>query len=139
MPGMVIDTTSGTPASVKATWRASRAASVAYPCPHADRANRQPTSSAGVKCASNGIHCRPVKPMNSPVSRRSTAHSPYPYRSKSASILATMPSLATRSRVPGKWRITSGSALSAANGTRSLSRHRRSSRRSVRRCTDLSY
>lgn len=79
-----------------------------------------------------GIGFSPVKPMNSAVPASSKAHSPNPWWSKRASMTFTRESLAARSRVAGKYRITSGSAFSAANGARSASRQRRMSSRPVR-------
>ena len=41
-------------------------------------ASRQPISTQGVKCASNGTRERPASPISSPVSRSSTAKNPKP-------------------------------------------------------------
>ena len=90
-----------------------------------------------------GIGFRPVNPMNSPgpgspvlassgAAATSSAHSPKPCRWKRSSMRSTRASLAARPRGAGKYRITSGSAFIAANGSRSSSRQRLMIRRSVR-------
>src|SRR3954447_21864388 len=62
----------------------------------------------------------------------SSAQRPQPRSAKPASILSANASLCSRDMVDMKCRITSGSAFSCANGSRSLSRHSRMIRRSVR-------
>ncbi|GAA4191289.1 hypothetical protein GCM10023074_09310 [Microbispora amethystogenes] len=109
--------------------RAARAASVAYPCPQADLASRQPISTHGVKCAANLGTCNPVKPMNTPSA--STAHQPNPRSSNTASTRSTSASLSSRVSVAGKCSMTTGSAFSAAKGSLSSSRQRRSTSLSV--------
>lgn len=128
----VIDQISGSPISPKPTSSARRAASVAYPRCQAARARRHPTSMPPKPGTPGGIGLRPVNPMNAPVSSRSKAHNPKPWASKSPSKRSTLASLALRSSAEGKKRITSGSALSAAYGARSLSCQRRISSRDVR-------
>ena len=57
----VKETICRTPTPSKPYVIAAPAASVAYPCPHADRFSRQPTSTAGVKCASNPGSAEPYE------------------------------------------------------------------------------
>ena len=124
----VNETISVRPTSSKPTASASRAASVAYPCPQAQRGSRQPTSTID---GSHDGRASPVNPANRPST--SSAHSPQPFSRSRACARAASASLASRVRVPGKNSITSGSAFSSANGSRSASVHCRISRRSVRR------
>jgi hypothetical protein len=74
----VKDTTSGSRSGPKAASSAAVAASVASPLPQADRASRQPTSTAGRNGASNAGTPSPVKPMRAPSC--SSAHNPKPVR-----------------------------------------------------------
>ena len=92
--------------------RAARAASGAKPSPQCSRASRQPTSTIGT-LDQPGTDS-PVKPMNWPVSCRSTAHSPNPLRCHAAAIRSTISSLCWGVSVAGKWRITSGSPFRLA-------------------------
>jgi hypothetical protein len=72
----VMDHSSVRAAPVKATSRAASAASVAYPRCQACLASRQPISVPPAPGTSACIGASPVKPMNCPVSRTSSAHSP---------------------------------------------------------------
>ena len=72
-----------------------------------------------------------MNPANRPST--SSAHRPQPFACSRACARAASASLAARVRVLGKYSITSGSAFSSANGSRSASVHARISRRSVRR------
>src|SRR5579875_1036357 len=131
LPTDVNETTWPSPTRPKASSRVAVAASVAYPWPQAERASRQPTSTAGVNGASKRGTLRPVKPMKVQVSATTTAQTPSPRRANPPSAAAAIPSLAARSRTDGKCSITTGSALRAANGSRSAGRQRRSTSRSV--------
>ncbi len=128
-----MDTISSRPASVNPKVSAVRAASVAYPFPHDDRASRQPTSTVGVKCAWNVWRVRPTNPMKVPVARTSRAQRPNPNSSKPASIRSTSASLSARVSGAGRYRITSASAFNSAKGTRSAELQRRRTSRSVTR------
>jgi len=72
----VIDHSSARPTRSKASRAVAAAASVAYPWCQARLASRQPISTPPAPGTSSGIGDRPVNPMNSPVSSRSSAHSP---------------------------------------------------------------
>jgi len=63
----------------------------------------------------------PTNPMNA--WSTSTAHSPQPRIAIVVMLKSTNASLASRVIVDGKCSITTGSAFSAANGSRSSSRH----------------
>ena len=96
------------------------------------RASRQPISTAGVKW-----RLEPDAPQAGEADERAGAadlqRPPAPAVALDArAIRSANASLSSRLIGAGKWRITSGSALSAANGARSASRQWRSSRRSVR-------
>lgn len=122
LPTAVKATTSMTESSSKANARAARAASVARPRPQCERAIRHPISIAGVKAASKGTGARPLKPSRRPLERSSTAHSPHPRSSSSAAIRRRSASLSSRSSMPGKWRITSGSVFMRAKASASPGR-----------------
>jgi hypothetical protein len=72
--------------------------------------------------------------MNGASPGTSTAQKPYPRRWMSLSMRWASASLFSRLSVAGKYSITAGSAFIAANGSRSCSRHGRSSSRSVLSC-----
>ena len=131
--GTVKETTSRSSSVSNANCRHSRPASVANPWLQLVRSRRQPISMQGVKGASKEGARNPTKPMNAPPAHRSTAQSPQPRRAISASAAAAKRSLSARSRHPAMNSITSGSALSRAKGSRSLTRHCRSRRRGVDR------
>src|SRR4029450_2675990 len=69
---------------------------------------------------------RPMKPMNALLCMRSTPHSPHPRSTIRLCSRSASASLSSRGSELGKYRITSGSALSTANGSKSALRHRRS-------------
>jgi hypothetical protein len=98
----VIDQSSVRPMPLKATSTAAVAASVAYPWCQARSTSRQPTSMPPAPGTPSGIGFRPVNPMKHPDSATSSAHSPKPCRSNSASIRSMLLSLAARSWVAGK-------------------------------------
>jgi len=105
---------------------AARAASVAYPCPQCSRESLHPTSTQGVNHASNDGSCRPTKPTNGATPGTSTAHQPKPCSANIGSTRSrTIESERARVIVDGKCSITTGSAFSAAKGSRSLSRQPR--------------
>ena len=87
-------------------------------CPrHLSRAASRPRPPA-VKCASKLGTDSPVKPMNCPVSRTSTAHSPSPRSSISLGCSGrSVRRWPPASCGAGKCSITAGSAFSAANGS----------------------
>ena len=127
----VIDQISGRFRPLKATSATAFAASVAYPLRQEFAARRQPISWPPAPGVPAGIGLRPVNPMNSPVSRRSSAQRPKPCRSSRASMRSANASLISRSRRAGKYRMTSGSAFITANGARSDGSQRRRISRSV--------
>jgi len=98
----VIDHNSARPTRSKASRAAAAAASVAYPRCQACLASRHPISTPPAPGTSCGIGDSPVKPMNSPVSFRSSAHRPYPSATKFASVRSISASLACRLKVSGK-------------------------------------
>ena len=137
LPSEVNATTWPSPWSPNPWSSAARAASVAYPCPHAARASRHPVSTAGTKGTSKRTTESPVKPMKAPVERTSSAQKPKPSASNPLSRRSISWSLSTRVSGAAKYSMTSGSALRAANGSRSAARQRRSISRSVSRIGPL--
>ena len=100
------------------------------PAPSARRARRQPISTQGVKCASKAGTTRPTKPMNGATPGTSTAQGPKPWsREVQLASAARARRSARAAGAPAMCSITRGSALRAANGSRSSARHSRSSRR----------
>src|SRR5215472_14753178 len=129
LPGAVNATTSVNPSSSNAKRRHSRAASVAYPRFQWSKVIRHPISTHGVKCDSKAGRARPVIPMNSPLSRSSSAKNVNPCAAWWAMQRSTRTSLSARVSVAGKCCITRGSPFKTAKGARSESRHcRRTSR-----------
>src|SRR5438132_4238438 len=74
---------------------------------------------------------RPTNPTNGATPGTSTAHRPKPRSSNCFSMRPANASESSRLSVPTKCCMTTGSAFSRANGSRSPARHRRRSRRSV--------
>lgn len=107
----------------KAKLSDAAAPSVARPFPQWDFKSRHPTSTHGEHGSSAARVCKPTNPTNSPVANSSAAQNPHPRCSLSSSHRCAIPSLASRLSVAGKYCMTSGSALSMANGSRSLALH----------------
>src|SRR5512133_3575996 len=130
----MIETTVSSSRSAKAWRKDARAPSVARPRPHAGRANRQPTSTAGRTDGRNDGTARPTKPRHSSGSSRAAAHHrPNPRCSQCSWMASNSSSLWARVNGTPSLRnsTTSGSALSRAKGARSDGRQERSARRSV--------
>lgn len=127
-------TTPSRPSLENASSKHSDAASVAYPAPHAHRANRHPISTRDSTGHSKATRPRPVKPARCP--SISTAHSPNWTSLNDASALSMRASDSSRDKAAGKNLVTSGSAFISANGSRSLDFQRRNvTRRPFSPCT----
>lgn len=103
----------------------------------ADRARRQPISVQGVNAASQPGTASPTKPMNSLLALTWTAHRPWPLLRTCSAQRSIRTSDSSLVSTAGKWAITKGSALSAANGLRSVSSHCRRTSRDVEGSKDI--
>ena len=122
--GVVNETSSSRPTDRERVMRARERGlrRVALP-PVLGREAASRSRSQGVKCASNAGTTRPTKPMNGATPGTSTAHGPKPCARNAPRTRARARRSARRGSSAGMYSITRGSALSAANGSRSSGRH----------------